>query len=387
MFLAHPSAELYGSDRMALQSALALRAEGEVTVVVPREGPFTQACREHGLEVVIADVPVLRRMYATPVGILRLGLRTLRALPRLVRLLRQSRADVVYVNTLTIPIWLAAARLARVPALCHVHEAEPDVGRAVGWALSVPARLARSVVVNSRAAYAALVRALPSIASRTSVIYNGIEEPPSPLPGPSDPLDKPVRLLLVGRISARKGTDLAVDALARLVADGVDARLDLAGDVFEGYEWFEAQVRETVEREGLAERVRFLGFVDDVWSSHAEADVVLMPSRAEPFGNAAVEAMLAGRPLVAAAVQGLPEIVTHGRTGVLVAADDARALADGVRLLVDDWSQAMRIARAGREEAERRFSMEAYRSSVRAAVRAIARGGSPAREVAPAPRA
>ena len=91
-------------------------------------------------------------------------------------------------------------------------------------------------------------------------------------------LDGPVRLLFVGRLSPRKGPQVALATLQELLGRGIDARLGLLGSVFEGYEWFEAELQATVAEQGLADRVEFLGFRADIWPYLADADVVLVPS-------------------------------------------------------------------------------------------------------------
>src|SRR4051794_31518539 len=84
-----------------------------------------------------------------------------------------------------------------------------------------------------------------------------------------------VRVGYVGRLSPRKGPQVAVAAVDELLRRGVDARLRVAGSVFPGYEWFEAELREQVRLAGLDNRVEFLGFVPDPWQVFADSDVVV----------------------------------------------------------------------------------------------------------------
>jgi hypothetical protein len=249
-----------------------------------------------------------------------------------------------------------------------VHEAEETTSRLLRTGLAAPLLMARLVVANSEATRRLVVDSVRALGPRTVVVYNGIEPPVDEPAPPRATLAGPLRMLLVGRLSPRKGTDLALDALGLLRDRGIDARLTLVGSVFAGYEWYEARLRATVEQLGLADKVDFAGFVDPVWTAHAATDMVLMPSRAEPFGNAAVEAMLAARPLVAGDVQGLREIVVHGKTGLLVRPDDATALADAVQELVEDWPEACAMAQRGRQEALSRFTLDAYDDQIRSSM-------------------
>lgn len=94
--------------------------------------------------------------------------------------------------------------------------------------------------------------------------------------------------------------------------------MTVCGTVFEGYEWFEQDLHKRAQQSDVAGAISFAGYVSPTWPVLAASDVVIVPSRVEPFGNTAVEALLAQRPLVASDTQGLREIVTHEVTGLLV---------------------------------------------------------------------
>ena len=98
-------------------------------------------------------------------------------------LLREVDPHVIYVSTVTIPLWLVLARAARRPVLCHVHEAEASAPVLVRRALALPLRLADAVVVNSRYARGVLIGAVPALAGRTTVLDNAVPGPPAG-PGP-----------------------------------------------------------------------------------------------------------------------------------------------------------------------------------------------------------
>ena len=160
----------------------------------------------------------------------------------MVRLLRTTRPDVLYVNTVTIPWWLLAARLARVPSVCHVHEAENADSRLVRAALVSPLRLANRLIVISDSAMAALVAVDPALGKRADLVRNGVPLPPTP-PLPAE-RQQPRHLITVGRLSPRKAPHVALEAVAVLVARGHDVTLDVVGSPFEGYEWYEEELRQ-----------------------------------------------------------------------------------------------------------------------------------------------
>jgi glycosyltransferase involved in cell wall biosynthesis len=125
----------------------------------------------------------------------------------------------------------------------------------------------------------------------------------------------------------------------------------------------------------LQDFVTFEGFCEDVWPHYRRADIAMVPSRWEPFGNTAVEAQLAGVPVVVTSRQGLPETVADGAFGSIVDADDHIALADAVEGLLRDWPSAIQRAETAKVVASGKFSIERYRSDVAAAVEAALRPG------------
>lgn len=388
VLVAHSSAELYGSDRTVLESVRALTRQGcTVLAVLPEHGPLEAPLRAAGAEVRVVRSVVLRKADLSPGGLVGLAARTLRALPGHLRLLRGSGAHLVYVNTINVPLWAPLARLAGIPVLGHVHEAEDGLPRAVALGLALPLLPARRVLVNSEAARAVLLRACPRLSGRTTTVYNGVPGPPEgPFPLPEHP-PTPLRLVLVGRLSHRKGTDVAVEAVLALRDRGVPVHLELVGADAPGGEEFGRALRARVAAAGAQDLVTFAGFRPDVWPRLAAADVVLVPSRLEPFGNVAVEAALAGRPLVVSGVQGLCEIVEDGRTGVVVPPDDAQALADAVVRLRDDWAAARALAGAALAGAEQRFGAERFARDLARLVADLLQAERPARRSVRAPSA
>ncbi|GAA2726833.1 hypothetical protein GCM10009866_26340 [Cellulomonas aerilata] len=376
LLIAHPSPDVYGSDRQLLETVDGARRAGwTVQVVLPSPGPLVELLRERGATVRVVDFPVLRKALLRPGPLVGLAARGAVSVATVARGLRRLGPDVVYVNTVTIPFWLLAARLAGVPALAHVHEAEEDQPMLVRRALAAPFLLADEVVVNSAAARRVLLDAVPALAGRTTVVHNGVPGPPADAPPPRPRrAGDPARLALVGRLSPRKGIDVALEAVALLVAQGRDVSLTVCGTPFPGYEWYEQELTERAARPDLAGRVHLAGYVHPTWDVLADADVVLVPSRVEPFGNTAAEALLARRPVVASGVQGLAEVVVDGRTGLLVPAGDAPALASAVAALLDEPGTARRLADEGLADARRRFSTERYGRDV---VAALERCGGP----------
>lgn len=364
MLIANPSADVYGADLQLLDSISGLIERGwRVVVVVPDDGPLTDLIRERGAEVRIMDVPVLRRASLSPRGIIRLAWESPSTVLRLRRFIRYIGADVLYVNTLTVPWWLTAGRLARVPVICHVHEAEDSDQRVVLTALTAPVLQATAIIANSDASVQAMCKAIPLLRRRIRLIYNGVPPPPE-IPSDPDPSRSPFRLVTVCRLSPRKAPDIAMEAVALLRSRGHDVTLEICGTPFAGYEWFEDQLRARANQPDLADTITFAGYVKPIWPALQRAHAVVAPSLREPFGNAVIEGQLARRPVVAAAAMGHLETVLDNETGLLVTPGDPSALADGVQRLIEDPELATRLAAAGEGRAHELFSVQRYRADI-----------------------
>ena len=165
-----------------------------------------------------------------------------------------------------------------------------------------------------------------------------------------DRLPPPVPGVLgaLGRLEPEKGFDVLLDAVAELRGE---ARLILGGDGSQ-----RQALAARVELEDLP--VELTGFVADVPAFLGRIGVFVMPSRSEGLGLVALEAMAAGRPVVASRTGGLPEVVIDGETGLLVAPEDPHGLAQAVRMLLADPDRAARMGAAGRDRVRAQFSAE-----------------------------
>ncbi|MBN1438486.1 MAG: glycosyltransferase family 4 protein [Anaerolineales bacterium] len=156
----------------------------------------------------------------------------------------------------------------------------------------------------------------------------------------------------VGRLTRQKGVDILLRAFASVERELPAARLVLAGD---------GPDRPALERLAHSlglRRARFLGWRDDAADVMAGADLLAIPSRWEGFGLVALEAMALGKPVVAADVSALPEIVVPEETGLLVSPGDPAGLAESIRALAADRPRAERMGRAGSERVRKEFPVE-----------------------------
>jgi glycosyltransferase involved in cell wall biosynthesis len=375
ILLAHPSAELYGSDRMALLAVRALVNRGHaVTVVVPGEGPMTSKIRGSRGDVIIADTPVLRKSDLRPFGLVKMMWSSAASLFRIARILRSVNPDVVYVNTIVQPWWIAGAKFQRRRVVVHVREAESQIPHVLKMAIHAPLMLADVILCNSRSTQDEIASVLPRSTSQIQVVYNGKDwseyKVAESIQNACD-ATAPLRLTVVGRLSPRKGQDIAIQALAEVIKTGIDATLTLVGDVFPGYEWYEDELKQTAAKLRLAHRVRFVGFQEDISVPLARTDIAIVPSRIEPFGTVAAECMAAGVLTIVAEVQGLTEIVEDRNNGLTFASDDHRALARHCIWAQRHPEESKKLGLAGQRAVHERFSLDRYEREIVEALESV----------------
>jgi len=176
----------------------------------------------------------------------------------------------------------------------------------------------------------------------------------------------PRTVLFVGRFEARKGIDLVLGAMERILPDYEDVELVLIGEdrpLAPGLPNFGASWLYRHRSTRWSDRVRMLGVADDddLHEAYANADVVVLPSRYESFGLAMLEAMMHGRPLVSTAVGGIPEVVRDGVDGLLVHPEEVEVEC-AVRRLLDEPALAGQLGLSARARFLELFSLDPFAS-------------------------
>ena len=378
LFLDHVGA-LGGAELAMLDVARAYRETS--TFMLFSDGPFRELLTAAGVRVEILEggrsLHGVRRETRWPgVGA---ALRVVALAWQVARRARQH--DAIHANSQkAFVVACLAGVLARRPVIWDLNDLLlPEHFSRTNIVLDVVLanHLAVRVIANSRASADTLV-AQGGRAAKVRVVYNGLDPAPFDAVTEGDiaaardelGLDGAPVLGVFGRLAEWKGQHVALAALAEL--PGV--HLLLVGDALFGEQAYAASLRRQVELLGLGDRVHFLGFRADIPRLMRLVRVVLHTSTApEPFGRVIVEGMLARRPVVATRAGGVGEIVTDGRTGVLVPSGDPDSLAAAVERLLADPAWADGIAAAGRADAESRFTVEAMVESMTQSMEEVAR--------------
>jgi len=344
----------YGGGERYLELLLARLDRRRFTplVICPEPGPFSELMRGGGVRTLLVRLAPL----INPLAVIRLA-----------RVLARERVAVLQTHGARSNAYgLVAGRLAGVPVIiATIHNSLHDyeVGPVRRWCYRVAQRLtirlADRVVCVSEALRRYIIDDAGVPPSRAVTVYNGVE----PDRDASAPRAAAVRaglhidtgpmVLAVGRLVEQKGHRYLLKALPDLLREWPKLRCVIVGD---------GELRNSLltlaERLGVAEACLFAGVRTDVRALLAAADVVALPSVSEGFPFVLLEGLAMGRPVVATAVAGVDELIEDRRTGRLVPARDARALADAIRGLLRDPAAASVMGREGRRLVQERFTAE-----------------------------
>jgi glycosyltransferase involved in cell wall biosynthesis len=333
------------------------------TVVLFADGPFRQTLESAGIEVRVFPSEWATRgirqegprfSARNAAAVLRSAWRTSQA---------ARGAELIYANSPKAFLVASLARLVRrKPLLWFLHDLLDEAHfspRAIGLLVTTANRTAARILANSKATAAAFVSA-GGRSELVRVVYDGFDaarfhDTGGDVAALRAELDlKGSRALGVfGRITPWKGQDVILRALAQVPS--VVALF--AGEDEDG--GYANELRFLATKLGITERVRFLGFREDVPQLMRVIDCVVHASTdPEPFGRVVVEGMLAGRPVIATRAGGIPEIITDGVSGILVAPGNSTELAAAIARVLADAVEAVRLGEAGRARACELFSEE-----------------------------
>jgi glycosyltransferase involved in cell wall biosynthesis len=337
-------------------------------VLLPEEGKLGERLRTAGVSVVVHPLAVLRRRLVSPSGVARLGIQGWRERAFLAGL--ASESAVVHSNTSVVVGGFAAARAAGVPHVVHVREIY--AGAASGLAARAwPLWRRRLMRADALVCVSGAVAAQFGEA-RTHVVHDGLTREPSQFVRAIRVQSEtaPFKVAVLGRIADWKGQDVLIRALAEPALAQIGAVAVIAGDAYPGET--APDIQALARAVGVQERVQMLGFRPDPDQILASVDAVAVPStRPDPLPNSAIEALAAGKPVVASNSGGLTEIVRNGETGILVPPNDPAALAKALRALADDPERRARMGEAASADAHERFSRERMLDQIEAVYASI----------------
>jgi glycosyltransferase involved in cell wall biosynthesis len=323
-------------------------------VILGEDGPLVSRLQRAGISVEVLPIaPAARELRKDSVGLSASGLRGVPGAAaytaRLAMRLRALRADLVHTNSLKAGIYGSlAARAAGVPVLWHVRDRISDdylPGMAVRLVQALVGSLPNGVMANSTATLSTLdgsLRRSPHWVVPDTVIAAR---------APAVPRGEDIVFGMVGRLAPWKGQDLFLRAFAQAFARG-GARAVIVGEAMFGEERYERELGLLARSLGIADRVVFRGFREDIWRELAGFDALVHASiTPEPFGQVVLEGMAAGLAVIAADEGGPASMIADGQTGRLFRSRDPASLAEAMRSMYEHPEQRELLGEAARQTA------------------------------------
>jgi glycosyltransferase involved in cell wall biosynthesis len=370
---------LQALDRACIEPHLAYLPRGRVRAMFEALADTPRLRLETGTkDTGTAGATGRRAALVEAAGLVRLAT----AARRLARYCRRHRIQVIHTSDKkrAVLLTLLVHRLTGTPFIYHVHNAYVDY-RANRWALS----RAAAVLANSGAMKRDFVEALGTVMERIRVVPNGID-PQRFRPGPSAVLRRELGLGsdavlagIVSRLAPDKGQETFIRAAARIATVNPRAVFVIVGDdaIFSDNAAYVPMLRRRIEALGLAGRVHFTGYRENMPEVYAGLDVVVNAARREAFGMVVVEPMACGVPVIGTRAGGIPEIIQNGRNGFLFEPEDAAGLAIHLQALMGDAGLRRSVGAEARRRVLERYTIAAQARAVEAVYREIVAGENP----------
>jgi glycosyltransferase involved in cell wall biosynthesis len=346
----HGVAQIGGAERELLTWLKVLdRTRFHPYIVCPSDGPLAFELSELEIPHISLYLPAWRKLLQVlyrPMAIL-----------RLVRVMQRWNIDVLHVNDYWwAPIGVLASRLRGCPCLVHVRQ-EIETGKVKQYWLDKA-----SMVLPVSESIGNVIRDTGISEEKVQVLLSGISkkaaEPSPPSRETSAILKKITGQPIIGTVAnlfPRKGLEYLVQAVGNLKESFDNILLVIVGT---GDAQYESQLRKQIQDLNLTQHVLFTEFQEYPELFVSQFDVFVLPSIQEGFGIVLLEAMALGKPIVASNVGGIPEIVQHEKTGILVKAADVEELSKGVLTLLNDPNKRRKMGEQAQKRAAEYFSVE-----------------------------
>lgn len=364
-FVSHTAAT-DGAEGALLEAIEALKNLNiQSFVLLPREGVLCDELSKSNVPFAVVPFSWWMGVRRSLRARLESALENLIALRPTIKKIREWNCQLVCTNTITIWVGALAAKLMGLPHVWLIqefgwedHGFSFDLGSR--FSLGIVDRLSSQCAANSQAIAKYYSRFID--ARKLRVIYYSMDRARSLHTRVGSEIGVPrqngrFRCVITGRLSEGKGQAEALEALGELKREGLEIELLLIG---RGESDYVERLRKIILSNGLDEQAIFLGRVDNPMPIVATADAVLTCSRSEAFGRVTLEGMLLGKPVIGARSGATPELVRDGFNGLLYTSGDHVDLANKLRLLFENPSNASLMGQNGRQWVETTFTGERY---------------------------
>ncbi|WP_026952545.1 glycosyltransferase family 4 protein [Algoriphagus mannitolivorans] len=363
------SSEGYGSGKIILQVLRFYQNQGfSPVVVLTNEGPIQEELKKLNIPTYVQNLGILRRKYVNPSGIFNRVQKNLNAYRFLKQLHRRYSFELVYSNTLAVIVGSIWAKRNQIPHIWHIHEIllgpAPLVkllAKMLDSSTPKPIAVSQAVADHWQAQLQnAQIEVIPN-----GIPYEGFLNAKGALKTELQLSPKSVLIGMIGRINPGKGQLFFLEMADKIAKKYPEAHFVLVGDPFPGYEYILEEVEQEIIKKKLESRVSYLGFRTDIPEVMASLDIFVLPSvLPDSFPTVILEAMSAGKPVVATKSGGASEMVLEGETGFLIPIKNVKTGSAAISTLIEDPSLRNSMGEKGRKRVLEKFSLESFEQKV-----------------------
>lgn len=363
------SSEGYGSGKIILQVLRFYQNQGlSPVVVLTNPGPIQSDLERLQIPVFVQNLGILRRKYVSPAGILNRLSKSLKAYRFLTQLHERYQFELVYSNTLAVVIGSYWARKNQIPHIWHIHEILPGPGPLVKLLSKMLDSSSPQPIAVSQAVADHWQPLLKK--SKLEVIHNAIayEDYLQAVPFLKNELalsEDTLLIGMIGRINPGKGQLFFLQLAEKLLQTSQNLHFVLVGDPFPGYEPILEELNREIKNKKLASKISYLGFRKDIPQIMASLDIFVLPSiLPDSFPTVILEAMAAGKPVVATLSGGAKEMILEGETGFLIPIQNVDSGVGALEKLISDPLLRLKMGKAAQQRVLNTFSLKAFEQKI-----------------------
>lgn len=365
----HAGAEMYGADKVMLDLIKKLdKRKYNPIVILPTNGILVDALKNENVNVEVMPYPIMRRKYFNPKGLIQYGFGMLKYTNKIAKIAKKYNVDLVHTNTAATLEGSFVSRKLHIPQLWSIHEiiVNPKIMYTVTSKLI--AKYSSITITDSKAVKDHLNASGYFKKDSVSVIYNGVDsnrfKPENDCSYLYDEwnIPKTARIIgMMGRVNSWKGQGDFLKATNIIMAKYPDVYTVFVGAAFEGEEWREKELADSIAQSPFKDRIINKGYRTDSEGIYKLYDVFVLPStNPDPLPTVVLEAMATGKPIVGYKHGGVCEMVKDGYNGLLAEVRNPEDLAVKIESLLIDEDRRKEMGENSRKRLLEKFSIETY---------------------------
>ena len=353
ILLLHSSNDLYGASKIFLQLIDLLTSKNfNVHVVLPEKGKLDNFLIKKNIKIEYNELGVLRKKYLNPLGLINRLVTNIKAIKFLSNYIKTHTIDLVYTNTSTILCGGIAAKTNVIPSLFHIHEIPTGNKFYEFFSGKIINRTSTKVLTVSNSVKRHWLKYIPNI--KIERIYNGIVFEKTDSLNIIDRDQDDFVITSVARLIPYKGHMYLIEIADELIKKSLKFKFLIIGDTLPNYASYEKSLKQKVIGLDLENKIKFLGFREDVSNILKQSDLFIHPAIApDPLPTVLFESLYNDLPVVATNLGGAIEILDKGNNGLLIPYNDAKKATN----LIDEYCSNIKLQKNHIKNSKKHFKI------------------------------